>query len=608
MDINGAIADWLTGIVRELGDPSELHDHARAFADQAAGLRDLHAELASGVRDTEWSGPSADAHAVAWQHQMALAEQAAHHLDAVAQHVGGHAERAWAIVREVIGLALEIAEILLAGAALSWFFGWISDLVWARVAPLMQRVLTLLGRFRGLLADFTEFMRGIGGVAGRIGEDAGEFIGRNIEKLLAEYLPSTARAFTGFYIASAVPQLMSGRPVDWKANAWQTAIFSGLDVGVNLVEDVLEATKGGAVFKKFIEGDAGEGKAVNAKVTQGDREGEAPPVRESQASPGGEGGTASGTPSAIRPEEPAATNETAATSEAAGPAVGTRVPNAAPHPNAAPQLPPLDFSGHPHFHDIPHVREIPVREMSARTPPAPNRAPALERPAAESHPASGVRAADGSAAESPSTTPGATEHGGAPPTRTGETPPNGTAAPEPEDAAGVGHATGPAAPIPTATPDPGTGTATEAARKVTASPRDPHAWKQFGPKTGRQSLYAGLKEGLNIAVVSVATDASVASAEGKPLSGESLGVDFALGGVIGGVRQGLFHRLPLGERLAYRNQPEGAPGIQRYVANIPISWAYYAAYITLKEGVKNSLHGSLTPTELNPANDQNTAN
>jgi len=93
---------------------------------------------------------------------------------------------------------------------------------------------------------FAGFMRTYGTIAGRIGE--------TIESILVEYTPVYARAYPGFYIASGVPELMSGKPVDWAGNVWQVAVFSGFDASLNLVEDAVEKTAAGGAFKKLVIG------------------------------------------------------------------------------------------------------------------------------------------------------------------------------------------------------------------------------------------------------------------------------------------------------------------------------------------------------------------
>lgn len=59
----------------------------------------------------------------------------------------------------------------------------------------------------------------------------------------------------------------------------------------------------------------------------------------------------------------------------------------------------------------------------------------------------------------------------------------------------------------------------------------------------------------------------------------------------------------MGEKWAYRNQPEGGLVINHWLAEIPTSWSYYAMYLTVKDAVKNGVFGGPVYTELNPAPD-----
>jgi hypothetical protein len=128
--------------------------------------------------------------------------------------------------------------------------------------------------------------------------------------------------------------------------------------------------------------------------------------------------------------------------------------------------------------------------------------------------------------------------------------------------------------------------------------------KPFEPKTGRESLYAGLKEGFNVMAGNMETDGIVAHVTGQKQSGEGYALE-VLGGVLGGVRQGFFHALPVGERFGYRNQPENSPEILRWLSSTPLAWSYYAMYLTTKTAIMNGINGQTTPTELNlPHGDQ----
>jgi hypothetical protein len=241
MDINGAIADFIVGVLEQMGDPHQLHPASGAFADQAANLRALQ-ETLSRPAASGWDGDAAEANQSMLHFHAALVESAANELETAGQTMDDHTSKAWEIVREIIGLILEILELLAAGAALTWLGGLLADLIWARMAPLMQRILKLLTDFRTLLRQFTANMQRFGTVAGRIAEIA--------ESVLVDYVPVYARAYPGFVIANAVPSLLSGRKFDWRTDAWQTAIFSGVDLTVNLFSGAFERTAVGVAFKK----------------------------------------------------------------------------------------------------------------------------------------------------------------------------------------------------------------------------------------------------------------------------------------------------------------------------------------------------------------------
>jgi hypothetical protein len=261
-DVSGAITDWLVKVLQEFGDPATIEEPASAFVSQAATLRNVHAELTRQLDSIEWSGGAATAHAAVWRHHLELAEQTASSLDSVGRHLDAHAQKAWAIVKEVLGVVLEILELLAAGALLTWVTAGLSDLIWIRAAPMMQRIMQLLGEFRTLVSEFVETMRGFGSLAGKVGE--------TIETLAINYAPAYARAYLGYYITLGVPQLLSGRPVDWKNNSWQVATFALFDGTLNLIEDAIETTAAGKSFKDFITGSPGRTGVADTGAVDGE--------------------------------------------------------------------------------------------------------------------------------------------------------------------------------------------------------------------------------------------------------------------------------------------------------------------------------------------------
>jgi hypothetical protein len=89
------------------------------------------------------------------------------------------------------------------------------------------------------------------------------------ERAVVNYASVAARAYPGFLIGGAMPSLLSGRPIDWAYNAWNTALFIGFDVPMNVVEDMVQVTvRGKALKDAFVNGvDKGVGKLAS----RGDR-------------------------------------------------------------------------------------------------------------------------------------------------------------------------------------------------------------------------------------------------------------------------------------------------------------------------------------------------
>ncbi|MGW3635826.1 WXG100 family type VII secretion target [Streptomyces sp. NPDC005122] len=695
LNVNDAIADWLTGVLLELGDPAELHDHADALRNQAQQVRDLHVQLASQVSATSWSGADARAFSTIWQQHHDLAEQTSQSLESAAVQVDQHADHTWEIVKEVIGIALEILETLAIGIAMSWLLQGLADLIWARVAPLIERVLQLLADFRAMLARLTDALTEIGSAAGRVGAKAGELLGKGVESFVVS-APANARGFAGFYIADAASQVMAGQPVDWKNNAWQIAAFTGLDIGHNLVAEALEATKIGKSFKGAIEakhleaeGDAAAG-PVDGPTAPGSPsanpgtllEGGRPPVDAQSTAPDlpftpeirsvpelDEVLTPHGIRDAA-PGEPHPVTEPDGGPDLRPPAepeVAAKGADAAPEP-----IPQSVRETEAPSTAAPAPETGAAKEASLQIEDVHQEEPAVEAPSPEAaQPKMASLRTTGPDGHAPEATPLETP---TPELRSSEAPSPDTQRPEPrgdfqddglgdeevyrdwltydrELNGGVEVTSDVAVPDTSASPAPRPAThppslhpetqpstpprsaeqlsegnavktqiaaphpnprAPESVRLQTPPgastepgppaghtlPRRPSPNKPFEPKTGRESLYAGLKEGFNTMIGNMEMSGIVAHVTGQQQSGKDYALD-ALSGIFGGTRQGLFHVLPVGERFGYRNQPEGSPSVLRWISSTPLAWSYYGIHLTSKTAIMNAINGQTTPTEIN---------
>ncbi|MFF4903048.1 hypothetical protein [Streptomyces sp. NPDC001068] len=384
MDINGAIVEWVTRVMQELGDPSSLHDHAQEVSAHAEQLRDLRSTVEETAGNVAWVGPDADAYRQALDAQLNLLTHTADALEVTGAQAQGHAEKAWAIVKQVLGIVLEILEILAVGMLLSWLGGLALDWVLARVIPLMERILEALAKFRGYLAEFTEFLRSAGSTFGSTGARIGEGLGKLAESFFVDSLPAQIRAYPGFYLALAVPKLLSGRPVDWKGNAWQLGVFFGFDTALGLAEGAIKDAGLGAGLKGLLKGDrnlddagVAERDAAGAAKTPAEEPAPATGAREAEPADGGPPSEVPG--SQVAPADVGGSTTGTAVREGS-------VPDASPGPGGVPEPQPLrtGIDGETRapaspVEAPPHVTPAPVRPVDTgapRTPPVRSEAPA----------------------------------------------------------------------------------------------------------------------------------------------------------------------------------------------------------------------------------------
>jgi len=102
-----------------------------------------------------------------------------------------------------------------------------------------------------------------------------------------------------------------------------------------------------------------------------------------------------------------------------------------------------------------------------------------------------------------------------------------------------------------------------------------------------------------------ATIASASAIEGaKQEAPKDFARDAVLSGLMAGSRQAVYHALPIGEALAFLGQPDGPPAMERHLVRYPSSWAFYSMYMVLKDAIRNATTGNVTPTELDPDDQQ----
>ncbi|WP_460447086.1 hypothetical protein, partial [Angustibacter aerolatus] len=363
-DVNGAIAGWLSKALVSLGDPDGLASGVQSLQRQRiaaeVAVRQLAATPALGG-----TSATAAAQLQALEQHRAGAEELLERLRASEQELREHGTKAQQTAKQVIGLVLELLEVLAAGYALTVLFGWASNLIWARAMALMSRIALLLQRIQTGMRSFAVAMAEHGAWTGRLGSA--------IETAVVDLTPAYVRAYPGFVLASSMPSLMSGRPVDWATNAWQTALFVGLDAAAYGTFRVIEQTALGARFKQFVVGrpaaddagaagrsadDAGRSAGDDVARSGADDVGDAVPAVAGSVGGAGRSGATVTSRGALRPEAaqpprialacPASPSRSSTSRSSDGFEVPTRTgrlhPRTEPHPFAA--RPPRPVSVH----------------------------------------------------------------------------------------------------------------------------------------------------------------------------------------------------------------------------------------------------------------------
>ncbi|MFJ5535209.1 WXG100 family type VII secretion target [Streptomyces sp. NPDC093261] len=129
-----------------------------------------------GVDKQGWDGEARDAFERHWAEQKRVIDEVAHNFHQVADGLRACADEIDKINEEIIDICVEIAEMEIAGAALSFFTGFLSDLVAntavatrvARIVDLVKLFTSAAEKVAALLA-VRQAQRGRGGEAGEGG-------------------------------------------------------------------------------------------------------------------------------------------------------------------------------------------------------------------------------------------------------------------------------------------------------------------------------------------------------------------------------------------------------------------------------------------------------
>ncbi|MGW4518755.1 WXG100 family type VII secretion target [Streptomyces sp. NPDC004393] len=226
MSING----WIDGKVLEIlqacgvelpgGDGESLRTIARAWDTMGTELTEVVHTLdvaIAGVDKQGWHGDARDAFEKHWQEQKQVIGDVARNFHQVADGLRAYADEIDQINEEIIDICVEIAEMEVAGAALSFFTGFLSDLV-ANTA-----VATRVAKIFDLVKLFTSAAEKVAALLERFGtltEEEAAALARVLSKVAefsAKFLTKGAESFATNFVADSgsmmLNQALNGQPI-----------------------------------------------------------------------------------------------------------------------------------------------------------------------------------------------------------------------------------------------------------------------------------------------------------------------------------------------------------------------------------------------------------
>ncbi|MFF7191023.1 WXG100 family type VII secretion target [Streptomyces sp. NPDC008222] len=277
MSING----WIDGKVLEIlqacgvelpgGDGESLRTIARAWDTMGTELTEVVHTLdvaIAGIDRQGWHGEARDAFEKHWREQKQVISDVAHNFHQVADGLRAYADEIDRINEEIIDICVEIAEMEVAGAALSFFTGFLSDLVAnTAVAARISRIVDLVKLFTSAAEKVAALLERFGALT----EEGAATLARVLTKVAqfsAKFLTKGGESFVTNFAADSgsmmVNQAVHGQPVtvgdDLAGGAWAaggTAVFTG---GGAALADTAELT---GVAGNVLRGDGLLGTTVN---------------------------------------------------------------------------------------------------------------------------------------------------------------------------------------------------------------------------------------------------------------------------------------------------------------------------------------------------------
>ncbi|MFF4502832.1 WXG100 family type VII secretion target [Streptomyces sp. NPDC001401] len=241
--IDGKVLDILQAFGVELpgGNGDTLRSVAGAWDTMGNELTEaVHAldVQIQGVDKQGWHGEARDAFEKHWAEQKRVINDVAHNFHQVADGLRAYADEIDKINEEIIDICVEIAEMEIAGAALSFFTGFLSDLVAnTAVASRVAKIVDLVKLFTSAAEKVAALLERFGALTEEGAVKLAQVLTK-VAEFSAKFLTKGAESFVTNFVADSgstmLNQAVHGQPVtvgdDLVNGAWAaggTAVFTG---------------------------------------------------------------------------------------------------------------------------------------------------------------------------------------------------------------------------------------------------------------------------------------------------------------------------------------------------------------------------------------------
>jgi uncharacterized protein YukE len=255
------------------GDGDTLRAMARAWDSMGTDLTGIGQALdsaISGLDEKDWSGTAAAAFKQHWADQKKVIDQVAGDFHQVATGLKEYADTIDSINEQIIDIGTQIAEMEVAGAALSFFTGFLSDLlanaaVVSKVSKVIElvkafttaaeKVAALLSKFAGLSEKYAEILEKVLVFAAKF---SANFIKTGTEAFVTNFAADTGSMVLG-QAANGQPITLGKDATTGSREALGTALFTASAGGAG-------GLLGAGKVANVLTGEGKAGSAVNGAL------------------------------------------------------------------------------------------------------------------------------------------------------------------------------------------------------------------------------------------------------------------------------------------------------------------------------------------------------